>query len=145
MRLIQTRYRGCCHPCGAAIHPGDMAYWAKGKPLRCEACGPSDNAPAGFLGRAAEVDALFAEDDALYDAAREADDVAREMDGSPLRFARPGSALRAATRGNPRNLPCPTCGRPNMLTPRDKRLGYQCDICADAAEGKVSWQGLGDY
>jgi len=33
-------------------------------------------------------------------------------------FANPGgrSALRAATRSNPRNLPCPTCGRKNMLT-----------------------------
>ncbi len=52
-------------------------------------------------------------------------------------FADPGghSALRRATRNNPRNRPCPTCGRPNMLTPADVRAGYQCDICADAAEG----------
>jgi len=52
-------------------------------------------------------------------------------------FANPGgrSALRAATRSNPRNLPCPTCGRKNMLTPADKRRGYQCDRCADADEG----------
>ncbi len=52
------------------------------------------------------------------------------------RFADPGgnSALRAETRGNPRNLPCPTCCRPNMLTPADKRRGYQCDICADETE-----------
>jgi endogenous inhibitor of DNA gyrase (YacG/DUF329 family) len=52
-------------------------------------------------------------------------------------FADPGgrSALRAATRSNPRNLPCPTCGRPDQLTPADKRRGYQCDHCADAAEG----------
>lgn len=51
-------------------------------------------------------------------------------------FSDPGgnSALRAATRQNPRNLPCPTCGRENMLTPADKRRGYQCDICADALE-----------
>lgn len=51
-------------------------------------------------------------------------------------FADPGghSALRAATPSNPRNLPCPTCGRPNMLTPIDRQRGYQCDICADAAE-----------
>lgn len=54
-----------------------------------------------------------------------------------LEFANPGgrSALRAASKRNPRNLPCPTCGRKNMLTPKDKRLGYQCDICADQAEG----------
>ena len=52
-------------------------------------------------------------------------------------FEDPGgnSALRRATRDNPRNLPCPTCGREDMLTPADKALGYQCDICADAAEG----------
>lgn len=52
-------------------------------------------------------------------------------------FADPGgrSALRAASRSNPRNLPCPTCGKPNRLTPRDRALGYQCDECADRAEG----------
>jgi len=51
-------------------------------------------------------------------------------------FADPGgnSALRAASKNNPRNLPCPTCGRENMLTPADRALGYQCDICADEAE-----------
>lgn len=53
-------------------------------------------------------------------------------------FADPGgnSALRAATPGNPRNLPCPTCGRENVLTPIDRQRGYQCDRCADAAEGR---------
>lgn len=52
-------------------------------------------------------------------------------------FADPGgrSALRTATPDNPRNLPCPTCGRPNRLTPLDQSRGYQCDECADAAEG----------
>ncbi|MCA1799950.1 MAG: hypothetical protein LC687_00375 [Actinobacteria bacterium] len=52
-------------------------------------------------------------------------------------FAEPGgrSALRAASASNPRNLPCPTCGEPNRLTPADKRKGYQCDACADLAEG----------
>lgn len=51
-------------------------------------------------------------------------------------FANPGgnSALRAASKSNPRNLPCPTCGRPNRLTPKDRRLGYQCDACADLME-----------
>lgn len=51
-------------------------------------------------------------------------------------FADPGgrSALRAATPGNPRNLPCPNCGEPNRLTPLDKARGYQCDSCADRAE-----------
>jgi hypothetical protein len=51
-------------------------------------------------------------------------------------FADPGgrSTLRASTRSNPRNLPCPTCGEPNRLTPIDRRRGYQCDSCADALE-----------
>jgi hypothetical protein len=44
------------------------------------------------------------------------------------------SALRAATPSNPRNLPCPTCGAPNRLTPIDRSKGYQCDQCADRDE-----------
>ncbi len=44
------------------------------------------------------------------------------------------SSLRKATTDNPRNLPCPTCGAPNRLTPKDRALGYHCDACADAAE-----------
>ena len=52
-------------------------------------------------------------------------------------FADPGgrSALRAASATNPRNLPCPTCGKPNRLTPKDVAHGYQCNKCADRAEG----------
>ena len=52
-------------------------------------------------------------------------------------FADPGgrSALRASSRRNPRNLPCPTCGEPNRLTEADRRRGYQCDQCADRDEG----------
>lgn len=51
-------------------------------------------------------------------------------------FADPGgqSALRAATEDNPRNLPCPTCGEPDKLTPADRARGYQCDSCADEME-----------
>lgn len=51
-------------------------------------------------------------------------------------FADPGgrSALRRATRRNPRNRPCPTCGVPNVLTPADVARHYQCDACADRAE-----------
>ena len=60
------------------------------------------------------------------------DDLDDPIDG--VGFARPGSALRAATRSNPRNLPCPTCGAPDVLTPADRARGYQCDACADAAE-----------
>ena len=60
-----------------------------------------------------------------------------EEESERLDFADPGgrSALRAASASNPRNLPCPTCGEPNRLTPKDEALGYQCDSCADAAEG----------
>lgn len=51
-------------------------------------------------------------------------------------FADPGgeSALRAATKKNPRNLPCPDCGEPNRLTPIDRAKGYRCDECANQAE-----------
>lgn len=52
-------------------------------------------------------------------------------------FRDPGgrSALRAAGKRNPRNLPCPTCHEPNRLTPADRARHYQCDACADRAEG----------
>jgi len=51
-------------------------------------------------------------------------------------YADPGgnSALRAATKSNPRNKSCPNCKRRNMLTPEDVARGYQCDSCADLAE-----------
>ena len=52
-----------------------------------------------------------------------------------IEFESEGSALRRSSKSNPRNLPCPTCGKPNRLTPADKALGYQCDECADRAEG----------
>ena len=52
-------------------------------------------------------------------------------------FAEPGgnSALRRASKSNPRNLPCPTCGEPNRLTPADRARHYQCDACSDRDEG----------
>lgn len=51
-------------------------------------------------------------------------------------FADPGgrSALRAATKDNPRIYPCPTCGTEDVLTRIDVERGYQCDRCADRAE-----------
>lgn len=63
----------------------------------------------------------------------------RDYDYEPIDgvgFADPGgrSALRAATRRNPRNLPCPTCGEKNRLTRIDVLRHYQCDACADLAE-----------
>jgi hypothetical protein len=65
-------------------------------------------------------------------------------DDDSIDFAEPGgrSALRAASKRNPRNLPCPTCKRPNKLTPADRAAGYQCNGCADRDEG--SYCG-GDY
>ena len=57
-------------------------------------------------------------------------------DDPEIEFADPGgrSSLRAASQSNPRNLPCPSCGEPDRLTPADKAQGYQCDTCADQAE-----------
>lgn len=51
-------------------------------------------------------------------------------------FADPGgnSALRASSKQNPRNLPCPNCGQANRLTRADRAQGYQCDTCADSTE-----------
>ena len=59
-----------------------------------------------------------------------------EWDERVERFADPGgtSALHPASKSNPRNLPCPTCGWPNRITPADRARGYQCDSCADAQE-----------
>ena len=64
----------------------------------------------------------------------------REYQSEPRAiFAQPNgrSALRAANRRNPRNLPCPNCRQPNKLTPADRALGYQCDDCADKAEAGI--------
>ncbi len=60
-----------------------------------------------------------------------------DLDDDRSMFADPGgsSALRASSSRNPRNLPCPTCGGADLLTPADVRAGYQCDQCADRAEG----------
>ena len=68
-------------------------------------------------------------------------------DGNRIQFADPGgrSALRAANRNNPRNLPCPTCGEPNRLTPADRAQGYQCDSCADRDEGLFPGGGYDEY
>lgn len=57
--------------------------------------------------------------------------------GNKINFANHGSALRA---GN-REYPCPTCDTPNALTADDVSLGYQCDDCADRAEGKYQYEG----
>src|SRR3990167_519795 len=60
-------------------------------------------------------------------------------DDDTIHFADPcgRSALRAASKNNPRNLPCPACRRPNRLTPADAAAGYQCNSCADHDEGMM--------
>jgi hypothetical protein len=75
---------------------------------------------------------MYAYDDELEDGPY--DD--RDDDDFDDDFAEPGgnSALRAATRSNPRNLPCPTCGAEDVLTPADVARHYQCNRCADALE-----------
>ena len=35
---------------------------------------------------------------------------------------------------SPRRLPCPTCGAPNKMTPKDISMGYQCNDCADTVK-----------
>ncbi len=69
------------------------------------------------------------------------DDEDELIDG--VGFADPGgrSALRAETPSNPRIYPCPTCGQENRLTRLDVANHYQCDSCADRAEGRMG----GDY
>ena len=51
-------------------------------------------------------------------------------------FKNERSALRRASRSNPRIYSCPTCKQKNTLTLADVQRGYQCDSCADAAEGR---------
>lgn len=66
----------------------------------------------------------------------EYDDLCDEREYEDICFADPGgnSALRAATRDNPRDYPCPTCGDENRLTAQDVAQGYQCNHCADQCE-----------
>lgn len=76
------------------------------------------------------------DDDPFFDEEDEDYDPDYDHDEDSLDFAEPGgrSALRAATKNDPRDLPCPTCHAPNRLTRRDVALSYQCDACADRAE-----------
>lgn len=52
-------------------------------------------------------------------------------------FANADSALRAASKYNPRIYPCPTCGAEGVLTLRDVKRHYQCDACANRDEGMM--------
>lgn len=65
------------------------------------------------------------------------DDDRYPFEDDNVEFAEPGgrSSLRAASASNPRNLPCPNCGCADRLTPQDVARGYQCNSCADRAEG----------
>lgn len=56
-----------------------------------------------------------------------------EFDGMDAPFRDPGG--RSALRAGELRHPCPTCGEPNRLTDADVARGYQCDECADRAEG----------
>ena len=55
------------------------------------------------------------------------------FDSRVQRFREPGG--RSALHPGRRTHPCPTCKEPNRLTSRDVAKGYQCDRCADIAEG----------
>jgi hypothetical protein len=107
--------------------PCDVAF--------CEVCGyefeEGDDRMRGLDG---EIICELCAEEEHHDPFDEHDDESL-IDG--VGFADPGgrSSLRAATESNPRNLPCPTCKAENVLTPLDRANGYQCDACADAAEG----------
>jgi hypothetical protein len=72
--------------------------------------------------------------DDYYEPCDDYDDDEDLIDG--VGFADPDgrSSLRAATRNNPRDRPCPSCGAEDVLTRIDEQRGYQCDRCADRAE-----------
>jgi len=52
------------------------------------------------------------------------------------RFRGPGG--KSALHPGKRLYPCPTCQRPDQLTAKDQKSGYQCDRCANACEGDLS-------
>jgi hypothetical protein len=102
----------------------------------CPKCGSDETILTNGAGRCECLDCDFSwqADDTWRGVVRDREYDDDLIDG--VGFADPGgnSALRAATPTNPRNLPCPSCGRPNRLTPADRARGYQCDACADACE-----------
>ena len=108
-RVVNTT---ACQGCGDFLHEGDDAFIFD-KEILCEGC----------------------HEDA-QDCARD-DDYDYRHDDYDIDFADPmgRSALRAASESNPRNQSCPTCHTPNVLTPADVALSYQCDWCADQDEG----------
>ena len=59
-------------------------------------------------------------------------------DAPDYSFRDPGG--KSALRAGPRRFPCPTCGREGMLSQADVNKGYQCDRCADIAEGSLAYE-----
>ena len=109
------------HYCAGCDEPIEgKPFWVDGEPYCCEDCRFES-----------EMDAA--------DAFRESYDDGDYFQIDGVGFADPGgeSALRAETPDNPRDRDCPTCGRKNVLTRIDRQRGYQCDICADIAEGRL--------
>lgn len=98
----------------------------------------SDGEGRAFFGFASLADCFLSVEEVHGELDDDEEDEVRweEEFDERMEFADPGgkSALRAETKDNPRNLPCPNCGQPNRLTPADKARGYQCDACADQAE-----------
>ena len=58
-----------------------------------------------------------------------------EVRARAVRFHNPGG--KSALHPGRRAFNCPSCGKPNRLTSKDVKAGYQCDVCADGEEG--SW------
>lgn len=103
-----------CSECGDTFEGGEDVY-VSGHDTHCEGCHEDLS-------------------EEYYDERDYGDDYDSPIDG--VGFADPGgnSSLRAETEDNPRNLPCPSCGEENRLTPLDVRAGYQCNTCADQCE-----------
>lgn len=135
---------------GNSNHQGNQwRYGKEGRPDRCTYCGgPVDATLIEIDGERIQE---FDGDEHAAELERQGNELAERLEveaeeryaGDPdddmegrEDFADPGgtSALRAATATNPRNLPCPTCGARNRLTPADRARGYQCDRCADRDE-----------
>lgn len=114
-KVIKLKYASRCKECGVELPAGSRArYYGPGRVYGVDCHSRSDS--AGGL---------------KYDPYHDPNNWAGDPSRAPFRDPGGRSALRAGARVHP----CPTCGRPNALSEADKRLGYQCDRCADAAEG----------
>lgn len=112
MKWIKAKAGDICSECGEDTYEGGEDIAKADNELFCEGCWE-------------EVQDDFESDNSSEDC---------PIDG--VEFADLGgeSSLRAATDINPRNLPCPSCKTPNVLTPLDRAAGYQCDQCANRDE-----------